>query len=370
MVPGVLTLLLGLTLSMPPMAIRPDGTPRKGLDMSEDKPIIDTRPDVVEFDGKQARVTLRATRHQVKLRSVLLDLEVGRGWHTLTEGNPLKLPGPLLLVECSAVNELDGDVLVLGAAGLKVKGPKIYSVFSIEPFVTRFPGGRLRMVKDNGTAIFSANTVDVLQVPEDYRYAQIVGLDPTAKYRVKVSGKPGLVQVLVAADRDLQPSQDGEPADAAWTAGRMVLKGGGKAELPATRRIALTLAGVRGLIPEKNSEWERTIDVTVELVKAGSGDPNPLPKPEGTPNRAGEFLLTVSRQLLQKQQPDAARPLLEQCVTQDPKNAECHYLYAQVWQLFGDKRTMKKHACLAIAHGAGDLITEKSRELLGGEVCR
>lgn len=347
--------------------VRPDGTMKPGVGGPEPKPAADVSLDVVPFSGKSVKVTLRATKHTVKLRDILLDVVVPPGNHLLTEGDAQQLPGPLMLVECSEHNELDGDVVVLGAAGLRVKGPKLYSVFAIEPFISRFPGARLRMLKDNGAAIFSASTVDVIQVPEDYRYAMIVGLDPTAKYRVKASGKPGLEQVLIVADREFPASEDSKPADGAWTSSRLVIKGGGKADLPPTRQVALILAGVRGLVTEPNLAWERTIDITVELVKAGTGDPAPQ-RTVQVGARTGQFFITVSRQLLQKRQPDAARPLLEQCVNQDPRNAECHLLYAQVWGMFGDKRTMKKHACLAASYGEGDLVGEKAREMLEGDL--
>ncbi|MBS1148943.1 MAG: hypothetical protein H6Q89_641 [Myxococcaceae bacterium] len=363
----MLAILLGLTLATPPFMMRPDGTMRPGVGGPEPRPARDVTPDVVPFSGKSAKVTLRASKHAVQLRDILLDVVVPRGSHLLTEADPLQLPGPMLMIECSEHNELDGDVVVLGAAGLKVKGPKLYSVFAIEPFVTRFPGARLRMLKDNGAAILNANTLDVVQVPEDYRYALIVGLDPTAKYRVKVSGKPGLEQVLIVSDREFPPSEDLKPADAAWTASRLVLKGGGKADLPPTRQVALILAGVRGLVTEPNLSWERTIDVTIELAKAGTGEMGPE-RTMQVGSRSAQFFITVSRQLLQKKQAMAARPLLEQCVNQDPKNAECHLLYAQVWELFGDKATMQKHACLAVTYGEGDYVGDKARELLGGSL--
>ncbi len=362
----MLALLIGLTLMTPPF-LRADGTPNRALGASDGKGTQDTLPDVQVFTGKSVKVTLRATKHAVALRDILLDMVVPAGNHVLTEGDAKQLPGPLMMVECSETNWVNGDVVVLGATGLKVKGPKIYSVFAIDPFVSRFPGGRLRMVKDNGTAIFSANTVDLVQVPEDFRYFLVVGLDPTAKYRVKAAGKAGLEQVIVISDREFPATEDNKPADAEWTSSRAVIKGGGKVDLPATRQIALVLAGTRGLVTEPNLNWERTIDVTVELVKEGTGQLGPE-KTVQVGTRSSQFIITVSRQLLQKLQADAARPLLEQCVTQEPKNAECHLLYATAWEQFGDKRTMLKHACLAAQYGDGTFVGEKARELLGGEL--
>jgi hypothetical protein len=367
----VLSFLLALTLTAPPFMLRPDGTMKPGVGGPDPRPAADLSVDVQRFTGKSTKVTLRATKHAVKLRDILLDVVVPAGTHLLTEADAKQLPGPLLMVECSGPNELDGDVVVLGASGLKVKGPRLYSIFAIEPFVTRFPGGRLRMLKDNGAAILSASTVDVVQVPEDYRYSLIVGLDPTAKYRVKVSGKPGLEQVLIVSDREFPMSEDLKPADAAWTASRLVLKGGGKADLPSTRQVALILAGVRGLVTEPNLAWERTIDVTIEQVKEGTGALGPE-RTVQIGNRSTHFFITVARQLIQQKQASAARPILEQCVTQDPKNAECHLLYAQVWELFGDKRTMQKHACLAATYGEGDYVGDKAREMIASDpsVCR
>lgn len=363
----MLSVLLALTVSTPPLVIRPDGTMRQDLGGPEPRPPQDVAIDVQPFVGKSVKVTLRATKHVVKLRDVLSDVVVPAGNHFLSEATPLQLPGPLLMVECSQTNELDGAVFVLGAAGMRVKGPKIYSIFALEPFVTRFPGGRLRMLTDNGASIFNASTVEVVQVPEDYRYFTIVGLDPTAKYRVKASGKPGLEQVVVISDRELPATEDQKPADAAWTASRLVLKGGGKADLPATRQVALILAGVRGLVTESKISWERTLDVTIELVKEGTGDRGPA-RTVQLGGRSTQFFVTVSKQLLQARQPMGARPLLEQCVAQDPRNAECHLLYAQTWGMFGDKATMTKHACLAASLADGDYIGDRAREMLGGDL--
>ncbi len=351
----MLSLLLGLTLTAP----------------------RDVRVDTLNFSGASMTITLRGSKHAVKLREILLDVVVPRGTHLLTEANPLQLPGPLLMVECSKQNELDGNVVVLGAKGLKVKGPKIYSVFALEPFANRFPGTRLRMVKDNGAAIFSATTVDVVQVAEDYRYFQVVGLDPTAKYRVKVTTRQhGPLQVLVISDRASATGEDLKPADAEWTASRMVLKRGMQAELPSTRQVAVTLAGVRG-IPTASDAFEPVVEVSIVQVKMGRGlveaVPTSDPDAQGeVRSRSTQFLVTVSRQLLQQRRPEGARPLLEQCVTQEPKNAECHLLYAQTWAAFGDKTTMMKHACLAFAYGGGEDVGDKARDLLAGDVtvCR
>lgn len=347
---------------------RPDGMPKvtDGLGTA-----VDANERFVEltgFAGKAVTVTLRSEKHRLPIGEALLDITLPAGAHTLTEGKPVNGLPPLLLAECSTLNRADGPVVAVGEKGLKVKGPKIYSVFAIEPFPAAFLGERLRMVMDNGAAVFSASTVDVLQVVPEYRYVTIDQLDPESSYRLKVGGKPGVEQVIVALDVPRSMAESGLPADGAWTHTRMVLKGGAKADLPPTRRIALILAGVRGLQRDAFNIDERRVEVTVELVKGKlTAAARPLADPPTAPNKARAFTITVSMQLLASGQPDGARPLLEQCIQQDPRAAECHLLLAQAWQQLGDKAGAVRHACLAWKHGQGELSGANAKELLGGD---
>jgi hypothetical protein len=336
----------------------------------------DTTPEVVPFTGKKITFTLHASKHVLGLRSVLPDLELEAGAHALSEASPLQAPGPLLLVGCSGTNRLDGDVRVLGSTPWRVQGPKIFSVFSFEPFIARFPGRRLRMVNDNAVAIFAGQSTEILVVVDDYRYVRAVGLDPTAKYRVSVAGKRSFDQVLVAADLELPANQDSLPANAAWNASRAVLRGGGKADLPATRQVAFTLAGVEE--PTRDLRWsnvppaaERSVEVSIEEVHPGTGELG-LPRNVEVGRRSSELIITASKQLLSRLELESARALLEQCLSQEPKNAECHLLFAKTWELFGDRASAIREGCLAARYGDGLAIGDDARQLLGEAIanCR
>lgn len=346
----MLSLLLGLHLLAAP----------------DDARVVDTK----EFAGESVTVTLKGKKHRLVLRDELLDMMVDPGAHTLTEAEPLQAQGPLLLVECSKVNKPDGQVRVLGHTGLKVKGPKIYIVLALEPFPGGLPGVRERMVKDNGTAIFTAMTADVLQVPTDHRTYTIEGLDPASTYRVKVAGKPGIAQVIVSSDRPVTDEQAGTKGDAAWTATRQVLRGGDSGDLPAgTRRISLILAGTRALTDPLLLD-EPTAEVTVQLVKGivrpGRGDDAPAKGPD----QGQQFMITMARQALRDSAPDTTRTLMQQCLTQNPKNAECHLLLSQAWMLLGDTKSAVGEACKAARYGEGDLTGENARQLLGGDTSK
>jgi hypothetical protein len=206
----------------------------------------------------------------------------------------------------------------------------------------------------------------VVQIPEDYRYAWVLGLDPTAKYRVSVAGK-GAGQVLVAADLELSPAEDASPAGAAWSASRAVLKGGGKTDLPSTRQVAFTFAGVSGLV--QRDKGFTTMEVTVEQLKAGTGALGP-PRTVELGNRSTRFLLTVANQLLQQKNFAGAQALLEQCLAQEPRNAECHLAYARAWGIAGDMATAIREACKAVRDGAGTQAGDEARALLGDNRCR
>ena len=348
----MLTLILGLALAAPPGA---------GLFLTDDSS-RDIDPEVVAFRGPKVSITLKASKHRVRLRDVLLDLVLEPGAHLLKESGALQLPGPLMLVSCSKTNKVDGEVFALGTAGIKLKGPKVLSVFALEPFITRFPNGKLRTVRDNGASIFSAESIDVVQVPDDYRYSLVVGLDPTAKYKVSVAGK-GTEQVIVIADREFDPSEDLKPADAAWSASRAVLKGGGSAELPSTRQVAFTLAGTDAVF--QGDSKDAAIEVFVELVKPGTGELGP-PRSLEVGTRSKRFIVLVSKQLLAAHSLDAARALVEQCVSSDPRNAECHLIYARVWAEAGSAGEAISQACLALRYDEeGTAVGDEARALLG-----
>ncbi len=324
----------------------------------------DTSPEVLSFTGASVGLTLKAPKHRVRLRDVLLDVPLEAGGHVLKEASPQQLPGPLLLVTCSKQNKVDGEVLVLGAAGVKLKGPKVFSVFALEPFVTRLPS-RLHTIRDNGAGVLSAETTDLLQIADDYRYVRVIGLDPTARYKVSVAGK-GPEQVIVVADREFPPTDDPLPADAAWSASRLVLKGGGSAELPATRQLALTLAGVDALIHGNSTDAQ--IEVKVEQVKAGTGALGP-PRTVEVGEHSKTVTLTIAKQLLRKGNYDGARALAEQCVTLDPGDAECHLVYAKVWAEAGDMKSAVSQACLALRYAEGTALAAEARALLGDNKC-
>jgi hypothetical protein len=345
----VLTMLLGLAVA---------GAP--GGRFEPTNPVYRT-PEVVYFEGTQAKVILRGDKERLRLRDELLDLELTGGTHFISEPEARQSPGPLMLVSCSKHNRVDGQAVVVGAAGVKLKGPRLLSVFAVEPFPSRFPGARLRTLRDNGAGLFSAETVDVVQVPEDYRYLRIVGLDPTAKYEVKVLGT-SVEQVLVVADRELADGEGERPADADWSASRLILSQGGSAVLPPTRQLALTLIGVDALM--HGQAIGARVPVEVNRVQPGTGDLGPK-RTITIGDNGKRFTLTVANQLLLQGDVDGARALVEQCVALDSRNAECHLVYARVWGAEGDLRTAVSEACEALRLGEGTPIADEAKQLLG-----
>lgn len=359
-------LTLALTADPSPRGMKGDADP-EGL-----RDARDVLAELVAFTGKSVTVTLRAKKHRLVIRGELPDLVVEGGSHTLVEKKPRMLPSPLLVAECSKVNEPDGALHVLGTAGVKVKGPKTLAVLAVEPFPGPMPAARGRMVMDNGLGVLTAITTDVLLSPEDYRYLVVDRLDPASTYRVRVGGKPGLEQVVVATERIVGLGDGEGPADATWGKTRMVLKGGMSAELPPTAKVAFILAGVRGLHEDRLNLDERKVEVTVELIKGTVVDAAPT-GPEGerkAPDKAILFTTTMARQLLADGSADAAKPLIRQCLAKDPRNAECHLLLAQASQLLEDRPTALKHACLAAKYGEGDLAGQNAKEMLGGDTSR
>lgn len=316
-------------------------------------------PQVVPFSGTEVGVTL-GSQHVLRLGDELQDIDLDSGWHRLSEKKATQAHGPLLLIACSKVNQLDGDAAVVGHQGLRTKGPLRFSVFSVEPFLNRFPLLQLRMLNDEGTAIFVAQAAEIVQVPENDRWVRVIGLDPTARYEVEVKGPPGLEQVLVAADLERAPAARAPAADAAWTASRRILRGGGKASLPSTRQLAITVLGAAGINARPVGT---TVEVVVRQVKAGAGTLGPR-RSVVLPDSADQIARLV-RALLADGQHLAAMTLTDQCLAADPRNATCLLLSARASGLGGDLKTAVEQGCKAIRAGEGTPVESEARMTLG-----
>lgn len=316
-------------------------------------------PERVAVTGDSTALTLQP-HHRLRLPSELPDSALAVGPHHVAEAAALLDLAPLLLVTESRLDARDGQVRVLGAAGQALEGPLGVSYFALEPFPSAgFPAGRLRTVTDSGEPLAVVQTLEALVLERDEAFLWVVGLDPTAGYRVTVADGTA-AYVLVASDLQLPARASSQAATEAWGRSRLVLTGGQSADLPPTDRLALTVA-------QTSTAGAAPIAVTLARMSPGKGLVKARPFEVG--NRWRAFATRAATELVRRGDGEAASRLSGQCLRLDPADATCRLLNARGAKASGDTAQALRQLCLLLRLAPDSAEAAQARRELGKRDC-